>query len=528
MTLTSQIVGTRENSEGLEGFVDKNGNYIVPPVFYIASWNEEEQLGKAAYSENDFIECGLIFDPKGSQIFPTGYASVYVDDDTGLLNLSESQFRVIDERMLTGERIPLKEGESVCYRSGKPYIVTHSYGVGDRAGNIIIPCKYSNCYFSKKYNAYYVERQTESGNFRGIIDKNGNVQVPCEFIDIDLAAEDVYIVENAYNKFGYYSNGIEIIPCIYDRVTAFANDVARVTKDGAVSLISNPLKDSEYKIYVTNNKQKKDKTKVYSRYPEGNSEVDKEIPQSTERFENKFAIIIANENYGISPAPYSLNDGRTFKEYCIKSLGIPKENTYIYEDATYGNMISAIELIKNLSDAFDGELDLIIYYAGHGVPDEDNKSAYLLPIDGSIIDIEHTGISLKWFYTQLSKLKMNKAIIFLDACFSGAKRDDEMLLSGRGVTIKVNEEVPPVNMIVFSASTGNETAHQLTEKNHGLFTYYLLKTIQDNSGNVTLGDLSDSVTKNVKRQSVVINSKKQTPTVIPSNNMIGNWRSLKL
>lgn len=125
-------------------------------------------------------------------------------------------------------------------------------------------------------------------------------------------------------------------------------------------------------------------------------------------------------------------------------------------------------------------------------------------------------------------MKFKNIIIFLDACFSGAKREDEMLLSGRGVAIKVKEEAPKGNMIVFSAAAGDETAHQLEEKGHGLFTYFLLKKLQETKGQVLLGELADYVTKQVRRQSVVINNKKQTPTVIPSAVLVDKWRVMPL
>jgi hypothetical protein len=82
-------------------------------------------------------------------------------------------------------------------------------------------------------------------------------------------------------------------------------------------------------------------------------------------------------------------------------------------------------------------------------------------------------------------------------------------------------------MVVFSAATGDETAHQYEEKGHGLFTYFLLKKLQETQGAATYGELSDYVTQQVKRQSVVINNKRQTPTVIPSASLT-NWQSLKL
>ena len=61
-----------------------------------------------------------------------------------------------------------------------------------------------------------------------------------------------------------------------------------------------------------------------------------------------------------------------------------------------------------------------------------------------------------------------------------------------------------------------------------MFTYYLLKKIKETSGNVTYKELGDYVTDNVRKQSIVVNGKSQTPTVVPSATVGGNWESWKL
>lgn len=80
-----------------------------------------------------------------------------------------------------------------------------------------------------------------------------------------------------------------------------------------------------------------------------------------------------------------------------------------------------------------------------------------------------------------------------------------MLASARGVAIKVKQATPVGNIVVFSAAQGDETAYPYKEKEHGLFTYYLLKKLQETKGNVTLGELSDYIKTQVERQSIVIN-----------------------
>ena len=171
---------------------------------------------------------------------------------------------------------------------------------------------------------------------------------------------------------------------------------------------------------------------------------------------------------------------------------------------------------------------MIVYYSGHGYPDQASQEAYILPVDGNASDIAKTGYSLKKLYTELGRLKLKSVIVFIDACFSGAQRTDAMLSQSRGVAIKPKSEAVEGNIVVLSASQGDETAHQLEEKGHGLFTYYLLKQLQATGGEVTFGELADYVTKMVKRQSVVINNKKQTPSVNADMNLGDSWRDIKL
>ena len=83
-------------------------------------------------------------------------------------------------------------------------------------------------------------------------------------------------------------------------------------------------------------------------------------------------------------------------------------------------------------------------------------------------------------------------------------------------------------MVVMTAATGDETAWPYEEKGHGLFTYFLLKELQSTRGDVTLKRLTDYVIEEVSRHSVVVNSKKQTPTVSVSSALSDSWTEIKL
>ena len=100
-------------------------------------------------------------------------------------------------------------------------------------------------------------------------------------------------------------------------------------------------------------------------------------------------------------------------------------------------------------DVYQGEASIIFYYAGHGIPDESNRTSYLLPVDGVGNDVS-TGYSLDKLYADLSSKPAKSVVVLLDACFSGAKRDGGMLASTRGVAIKAKQNEPRGNMVVIS------------------------------------------------------------------------------
>ena len=256
-------------------------------------------------------------------------------------------------------------------------------------------------------------------------------------------------------------------------------------------------------------------------------DVDQNIPVNPQDNISTFALIIANEHYqDVANVQNALNDGVVFSEYCKNTLGIPSKNIHLIKDATLNNIKKEVNYMKQIADAYCGKVNFIIYYAGHGVPDEATGRAYLLPIDGYGSDLT-TGYSLSDFYDALGNMPSQKTVVVLDACFSGATRGDGMLASARGVAIKAKVGLPKGNTVVFSSAQGDETAYPYMEKNHGLFTYFFLKKLQETKGYVTLGELIDYVKDNVVKNSLVVNGKSQTPTVI-SSQTVNNWCDWKL
>lgn len=258
------------------------------------------------------------------------------------------------------------------------------------------------------------------------------------------------------------------------------------------------------------------------------SDIDKNIPEAINSNSNTFAIVIANETYNKEAnVPYAVNDGNIFKEYCRNCLGIPEKNIHLITNATLNDIRHEVKWIQDVAEVYKGDAKIIFYYAGHGIPDEKSKNAYLLPTDGYGSDVA-TGYSLENLYKTFGSLPSKSITVFLDACFSGAKRDGNMLASARGVAIKVKQTIPVGNMVVFTAAQGDETAYPYKEEEHGLFTYYLLKKLQETKGNATLGELSDYIKDQVERQSIVTNGKLQSPSIMATSSIGNEWKNWTL
>lgn len=251
-------------------------------------------------------------------------------------------------------------------------------------------------------------------------------------------------------------------------------------------------------------------------------------PFTGKKSDKTFALIIANENYEMAgKVDMATYDGLAIKEYLTKTYGLSERQIFYYPDATYGKIAKALRDVKAVAEAYNGDINLIFYYAGHGIPDNKTQDAFIMPVDADGTD---TGVcySLTKMYDQLEAMKLNQCVVLLDACFSGAQRNGNMIVAARGVALKPKVAEPDGATVVISATSGEETAFSYKEKKHGLFTYFLLKYLQENKNKVTLGGLADYVSTQVSQQSVLINGKKQTPSVIIADDIANSWRERKL
>ena len=261
------------------------------------------------------------------------------------------------------------------------------------------------------------------------------------------------------------------------------------------------------------------------------SDVDKDIPKGLPLNSKKYALIIGCEDYakyqtGLDKevnVDFAANDARVFSEYAEKTLGFPKDQIYLLVDPTSSQIKQNLEKLQKAIEIEKGKAEVLFYYSGHGLPDENTKEPFLIPVDVNGNNPQD-GISIVDLYAKLTKSPTLKATVVLDACFSGGARNKE-LVALKGVKVKPKMDAVQGNLVVFSSSKGTETSAVFKEKQHGYFTYFLLKNLKEFAGTRTFNELFIDVNYQVSKEVLKI-GKTQTPDVMPGIEIGEGWKTL--
>ena len=243
---------------------------------------------------------------------------------------------------------------------------------------------------------------------------------------------------------------------------------------------------------------------------------------------DKVALIIGIENYLESPnAKYANLDAKYFFDYARKGFGVKKQNINLLvdEDATFVKTNKA--LTKWLRSKIKADQsDLIIFFAGHGLASSDGKELYLLPQDSDPDLLARTALSRTELFQEIINLNPKSVTMFLDTCYSGISRDEQMLLaSARPIRIVADEqEGIPDNFTIFSASQLDQISSGIKEAKHGIFSYYLMKGLEGNADankdkNITNGELLAYMDENVS-QKAAEQGREQNPSLAGDPNKV--------
>ncbi len=311
----------------------------------------------------------------------------------------------------------------------------------------------------------------------------------------------------------------------------YENPIAITVKDKSGLTTQKEFKvEARKPMFVVSNTVPEKQTSI-TRLP---SDVDIDIPQVATPNRNRFALIIGNEDYSTfqntlqveSDVEFAIHDAQVFREYAIKVLGVPEENIIMRLNAKVVEMMNELKVANSIIKNMKGQAEYFVFYAGHGFPDEQTREPYLIPVDISGSNVEFA-IKLSDFYRKLTEFPSKRVTVFLDACFSGGGRNLG-LMAARGVKVKPKEGILKGNLVVFSASSGEQSSLPYREKQHGMFTYYLFKKLKETNGEITYNDLSSYLSTEVSIRSAMINNKEQNPETNISPELGERWKGWKI
>lgn len=135
------------------------------------------------------------------------------------------------------------------------------WGFINKSGKLITNYQYSWIQFVyeryKFKNGYCIVGKSQGDyNLYGLIDKNGKEIIPCKYTTVEIFSNDLAVISLNY-KFGYVDKkGKIVIPCKFDDAYSFIKDVAFVKVDDKYGLIDRKsnfiLKPKYHSVYLLN------------------------------------------------------------------------------------------------------------------------------------------------------------------------------------------------------------------------------------------------------------------------------------
>lgn len=225
-----------------------------------------------------------------------------------------------------------------------------------------------------------------------------------------------------------------------------------------------------------------------------------------------------NDYADVPDVPFADRSAEQFAKIVEKLLGVQKQNTIVLTnaDATSGRLRGRLRTLLNRLGPQD---QLLLYYAGHGVPGKDGKSAYLLAQDGGPGSYEEPSLRLDQLYTDIAKSRVGMAKLFIDACFSGRSGKDSIVFEGIAPILVTPKQSFPDSqrLAVMTAGRGDQFSNQNKDSGHRLFSYHLMRAMLETNPSLDIGSLHNRL-----RQRVLDDSRRIGPEFEQEPGLQGN------
>jgi uncharacterized caspase-like protein len=234
----------------------------------------------------------------------------------------------------------------------------------------------------------------------------------------------------------------------------------------------------------------------------------------------KWALVVgiaSFENKVIPPLSYTASDAQSFADVLTspKYGRFKPQNVHILlnDQATTRHIKEQLNWLAR--SAAPGDL-VVVYIAAHGSPREADTAgvSYIITHDTDVGPDGNNPDRDSLYATALpmvdvanavaTRVRAQRAAIFLDTCFSGNAAQPEAKLMAPGIASGAvsNETLDHIKQgagrIIFAASGGEEESLESDSIKHGYFTYYLVQALEQDDGSIPLTQAFTYVQQHVR------------------------------
>lgn len=233
----------------------------------------------------------------------------------------------------------------------------------------------------------------------------------------------------------------------------------------------------------------------------------------------RWAVVVGISEYAdtrVTPLRFADRDARSFYEFLTSERaglgGFPRENVVLLlnRDATYRNLRTA--LFSFLKEATEDD-QVVIYFAGHGVPDPERiQNLYLMTSDARVDNLSGTAFPMADVAEATRNILARDIVVITDACHSAgvggqvaAMRDVSANQINRLFLHELSASAG--GLTIFTASQAAQVSFEGEQwgGGHGIFTHYLLEGLNgaaddDQDRIVTLVEMMEYTREKVRRE----------------------------
>lgn len=197
---------------------------------------------------------------------------------------------------------------------------------------------------------------------------------------------------------------------------------------------------------------------------------------------NRYAIVIGIQHYddkSLSPLAWSAADAKALHATLQSRYGCGPDDTLLLVDETRVRIEQAIPDWLRKTDV---NSEVIVFFAGHAYVD-DEGSPYLAAKDFDLSRVSESGIALNWLRSEMESCPAREKLLLLDCSRSGEGSDLEHQPSTARMIESLKPEKDPAEFRTtwaIASSTADQRGQDWTEKEHGLFGYFVTDAYSGN------------------------------------------------